>query len=150
MSDYCFNAKLAISQLYHMENKLRFWWDVDDHFVLDQHAEFDFHNTRNNSLWVDMSLHSHTLFWFWANQSLLLLLSDACLVEKQQIPIFIAFALTRPTLEPMIYHIQGEHANHYPTNVVQWSSNIQRDFSCHLRYVLVSITYILLFILLSN
>jgi len=34
-----------------------------------------------------MSLHSGTLFWFRANQSLLFLLNDACLAEKQQIPI---------------------------------------------------------------
>ena len=41
----------------------------------------------NNSLQVDMLLHSDALFWFRANQSLLLLLNAACLVEKQQIPI---------------------------------------------------------------
>ena len=34
-----------------------------------------------------MSLHSVTLFWFWANQSLLLLLNAAYLTEKRQIPI---------------------------------------------------------------
>jgi hypothetical protein len=36
---------------------------------------------------VDMSLHSDTLFWFWANQYLLFLLNTVCLAEKQQIPI---------------------------------------------------------------
>jgi hypothetical protein len=40
-----------------------------------------------NSLRVDMSLHSDTLFWFRANQSLLFLLNDACLSEKQQLLI---------------------------------------------------------------
>ena len=35
----------------------------------------------------DMSFHSDTLFWFRTNQSLLFLLSAACLAEKQQIPI---------------------------------------------------------------
>jgi hypothetical protein len=39
----------------------------------------------NNSPRVDMSLHSGTLFWFWANQSLLVYLNATCLVEKQQI-----------------------------------------------------------------
>jgi hypothetical protein len=34
-----------------------------------------------------MSLHSDTLFWFRANQSLLFLRNAACLAEKQQIPI---------------------------------------------------------------
>ena len=36
---------------------------------------------------VDMSLHSDTLFWFQANQSLLFFLNAPCLTEKQQIPI---------------------------------------------------------------
>ena len=40
---------------------------------------------NNNSL-VDMSLHSDTLFWYQANQSLLLLLNAAFLTDKQQIP----------------------------------------------------------------
>jgi hypothetical protein len=31
-----------------------------------------------------MSLHSHPVFWFRANQSLLFLLNDVCLAEKQQ------------------------------------------------------------------
>jgi len=39
-----------------------------------------------NSSRIDMSPHSDTLSWFWANQSLLFLLSDASLAEKQQIP----------------------------------------------------------------
>jgi len=36
---------------------------------------------------VDMSLHSYKLSCFRANQYLLLLLNDACLAEKQLIPI---------------------------------------------------------------
>jgi hypothetical protein len=31
---------------------------------------------------------------------------------------FIVFGLTSPGLEPMIYHTQGEHANHYTTDAV--------------------------------
>jgi hypothetical protein len=45
----------------------------------------------NNSHWVDMWLHSDTLFWFQANQSLLFLLNAAFLAEKQQIPILYSF-----------------------------------------------------------
>jgi hypothetical protein len=41
----------------------------------------------NNSPHIDVSLHSDTLSWFKANQSLLFLLNAACLAEKQQIPI---------------------------------------------------------------
>ena len=66
-------------------------WDDDEvRFVLDQHAELDFHNLLanwNNSPGVDMSLHSDTLLWFRANQSLLFLFNAAYLTEKQQIPI---------------------------------------------------------------
>jgi hypothetical protein len=31
---------------------------------------------------------------------------------------FIVFGLTRPGLEPTIYHTRGEHANHYTTDAV--------------------------------
>jgi hypothetical protein len=40
-----------------------------------------------NSPRVDISLHSDTLFWFRANQSLPFLVNDAYLAEKQQMPI---------------------------------------------------------------
>ena len=50
-----------------------------------------------------MSLHSDTLFWFQANQYLLLLLSAAYLAENQQI---------------VFGSIQGEHANHYTSYAV--------------------------------
>jgi len=65
-----------------------------------------------------MSLHSDTLYWFQANQSLLLLLNAAYLGEKQQIPI-LAFGLTQPGLEPTIYRTQGEQANNYTIDVVR-------------------------------
>jgi hypothetical protein len=68
-----------------------------------------------------MSLHSDTLFWFRANQSLLFLLNAACLAEKQQIYNFIVFVLTRPGLEPTIYRTRGEHANHYATDAVSYA-----------------------------
>jgi len=65
-----------------------------------------------------MSLHSDTLYWFQANQSLLLLLNAAYLGEKQQIPI-LAFGLTQPGLEPTIYRTRGKQANHYTIDVVR-------------------------------
>jgi hypothetical protein len=58
-----------------------------------------------------------TLSWFQANQSLLFLLNAACLAEKQHISILV-FGLTRLGLEPTIYQIQGELANHYTNNAV--------------------------------
>ena len=56
-----------------------------------------------------MSLHSDTLFWFRANQSLLFLLNAAYLSDKQEMPILV-FGLTRPGLEPTTYRTRGEHA----------------------------------------
>jgi hypothetical protein len=62
----------AIFQLYHDENKLIF----NEMMMMSTLYKT---NTLswicivlahwNNSLWVDMSLHSDTLFWFRANQS---------------------------------------------------------------------------------
>ena len=54
-----------------------------------------------------MSLNTDILFWFRVNQSVLFLLNDACLAEKQQIPIFIVFGLTRPGLESTSYRTQS-------------------------------------------
>jgi hypothetical protein len=51
-------------------------WDDDEvRFELDQHANW------NNCPRIDMSHHSHTLSWFRANQSLLILLNAVCLAE---------------------------------------------------------------------
>jgi hypothetical protein len=62
-----------------------------------------------------MSLHSDTLFWCHANQSLLLLLNATCLAEKHHIPTLV-FVLSRLGLEPMINSMEGEHTNNYTTN----------------------------------
>ena len=48
-----------------------------------------------------MTLHSDTLFWFRANQFLLLLLNAACLAEKQQIQILLS----------LVWHNRGSIAN---------------------------------------
>jgi len=65
---------------------MKWWWDPFSWiFIVLVHW--------NNSPQIDMSPHSDTLPWFWANQSLLFLLIVACSAEKQQIPIFIVFGL---------------------------------------------------------
>ena len=74
------------SDIWRQEH-VNFQWEDDEvRFVPDQHAELGFYSA-NNSLRVDISLHSDTLFWFQANQSLLFLIHAACLAEKQPIPI---------------------------------------------------------------
>ena len=57
------------------------------------------------------------------SQPLLFLLNAACLTEKQIVPILV-FGLTRPRLEPTIYHTRGEHPNHYATNAVDLRDKI--------------------------
>ena len=91
-----FNASSAIFQLYRGENKLIFY---------EMMMMFTLYNTLS---WIsivlahwsnrprkDMSLHSDTLSWFRANQSLL---------SREATNInFIVFGLTRPGIEPRIY-----------------------------------------------
>ena len=97
--------------------KVNFQWDDDEVCpVLDQLLSWIYIVLAhwNNSPQADMLLHSDTLFWFRANQSLLFLLkvNAACLAEKQQIPILSSLAwpdqISNPwstTLEASMLHI---------------------------------------------
>ena len=74
--------------------KVSRWQTTDDglQVMVKAHNAFDKLSWwGNNSQRVDVSSHSDTLFWFRANQSLLFLLKDAFLAEKQQIPILYSF-----------------------------------------------------------
>jgi hypothetical protein len=42
----------------------------------------------------------------------------------------IVFGMTRPGLEPMIYHTRGEHANHYATDAVHKFLEVSYSFTC--------------------
>ena len=114
-----FDANSPKFQLYHGENKLIINKTNALSLIFIVLAHWC------NSPRVDMSLHSNTVFWFRANQSLLFLLKAACLVEKQQIPILV-FGLIRTVLESTIYRTRGEHANHCATDAVAVSSNRAR------------------------
>lgn len=101
----CFKSKWAMLQL----SCLTYSWDYDIYFILCQHAAFDFDSasTQNNgpqintSLYVDTTDKHVALRGHEDNLSLYLLLNDACLVEKQEIPRLV-FGLTRPGMEPTI------------------------------------------------
>ena len=74
------------------------WNDDEVHFVSDQRTELDVFLVLahwNNSLLIDMSLQSDTLFWFRANQSLLFLLNAAVLSEEATNTNVIVFGLVR-------------------------------------------------------
>ena len=80
------NVKWVIFQMYRGENKLilmRWWWwwcslCTRSTYIYTVLVHW------NNSSRVHMSFHSDTLFWFWANQFLLLLLSPAYLVGNNK------------------------------------------------------------------
>ena len=67
----------------------------------------------HKSQWVDRSFHSDTLSWFWAKQSLVLLIHYAP-SGKAANTTFIVFGFTQPGHEPN----QGEQANHYTIDAV--------------------------------
>jgi hypothetical protein len=71
-----------------------------------------------------MSIHSETVSWFRANQSLLFPINDACLATNTY---FIVIGMTRSGLEPTIYHSRGEHLNYYITNAVIFTGWNQDD-----------------------
>ena len=88
-----FNANSAIFQLHNGKNK----FDFDEMMIMTMSALYLTNMLSwifimlahwNNSLQVDMLLHSDILFWFRANQSLFLLLSVVCLAEKPLSTIF--------------------------------------------------------------
>jgi len=79
VSDCCLTPSQQFFS-YIMARTGYFQWDDDEvRFVLDQHAELDFYSASSlkQQSAADMSLHSDTLFWFRANQSLLFLLLRA-------------------------------------------------------------------------
>ena len=83
-----FNTNSAISHLYHDKNMLHFLWNDDDVcFVLDQHAEIDFTvlvELKQQSTGRHVAPLRHIIL---IPSQPVLLISAACLVEKQQIPI---------------------------------------------------------------
>ena len=65
-----FNANSAIFSAISWREQVNFQWDDDEvRFVLENTQSWIFIVLAHwkNSLWVDMSLHSDTLFWFWVN-----------------------------------------------------------------------------------
>ena len=79
-----------------------------------------------------MSLHPHTLSWFWANQSLFLYsYNDSCLVVGS----------TLQGLEPMINFTQGGHANHDITDAAQCHIEITLDTAILYMYMFKPLSY---------
>ena len=106
--------------IYHGENKLHFdkmmmmsalYWTNTLMWMFIDLSQW------NNSPRVDTSIHSDTLFWFRANQSLHVLLSAACLAEKQYV-----LGLTRSGSLPR-FSTRGEHTSH----LMRSMGHVRRD-----------------------
>ena len=119
-----FNAISAIFQLYYGENKL---------IVNEMMIRSALYQTNrlslifivlahwNNSPRVDISIHSYTLFWFWANQSLLFLLNAVCLADKKKYQFYsLYFDPTGPRTHNLPYSRWPRKPKnyHYATNAV--------------------------------
>ena len=66
----------------------------------------------NNIRRIYMPLHSKSLFWFRANQSLLLLLKASWFADSSK------YQFNNLWFDPTIYHTWGMHVNHFITVVV--------------------------------
>jgi hypothetical protein len=94
--------------------QITFQWD-ENTLYQNNMLSWIFITHWNNSLQVDMLLHSDILYQFLAQWSLFLLLDAACLAANTN---FIVFDLPRLGLESTIYHSWGRHANLYTTDAV--------------------------------
>ena len=90
VSNCCLTANDNFFSYIIARTKYRQWNYDDVLFLPNKHVELDLYRAsslKQQSDGRDMLFHLDTLFWFRVNQSLLLLLNAACLLEKQQIPI---------------------------------------------------------------
>ena len=101
----------------------------------------------NNSLQVDMSPHTDTLFWFQANQSLLFLLNAVCLEEKQQIPISKSLVWPDRGTNPRSTTLEASMLTSIPLMQYIYVSNKKMNIS-HLNWQLGSVSSKWLFLIL--
>jgi hypothetical protein len=120
VSDCCLTHLSNFSAISWREQD-KFQWDDDEvRFVLDQHAELDFHSASSLKqqsvgrhfapLWQIILIPSQPVFAF---------IPYCCVLRWEATNTnFIVFGLTRRGLEPTINSTRGEHANHYTADVV--------------------------------
>jgi hypothetical protein len=98
--------------------QVTFWWDDNDDvlFILDLYAEMDLHSAsslkRQSAVKHVPPVHSNTFFWFWVNQSLLLLLRTACLAETHKYQLNISVILWQSDL--LVEETRVPRENHWP------------------------------------
>ena len=104
-----------------MREQVNFHWDDDDVcFILDQHAELDFYGVnslKQESADRHVAPLGHIILI--PSQPVFALSPQCCVLSREATNTnLIVFGLTRPRLEPTVYHTRGEHANHYATDAV--------------------------------
>jgi hypothetical protein len=59
--------------------------------------------------------------WLWLSQSVFTLTPYCCMHSREAAnDNFTVFGLTRPGIEPTIYHTQGKYSKHYITDALVW------------------------------
>ena len=118
-----FNANSAIFQLYHGENMFIF------SKMVMRSAELDFYivlTLKQQSAGKHVAPLWHIIMI--PSQPVISLSPWCCVLSRETINtnfIFIVFSLTQPELESTIYCTQGEHANHYATDIFKFDCSVQ-------------------------
>jgi len=117
-----FNGKQQFFS-YIMERTSCIQWNDDDvRFVLDQHAYLDLYSAsslKQQSVGRHVAPLEHIILI--PSQPVFSLFPENCLLSGEAANInFIVLGLTLPELEPLLYHIRGEHASHYNTDAVKF------------------------------
>ena len=106
---------LAISWWEQSDILMKWWWSLICTSSTSLVKTFTVLDHWNNSLRVDMLLHSRHIILI-NSQPISALTPSCCALSREAGNInFIIFYLTRLGLESSIYRPQGEHANHYTT-----------------------------------
>ena len=119
VSDCCLTPIQQFSAISWRE-QVNFQWDDDEVcFVLDQQAELDFYSASSlKQQFVGKHVTPLRHIILIPSQPVFALSPYRCVFGGEATNTnFIVFGLTRPWLEPTIYHTWGEHANHYTTNI---------------------------------
>jgi hypothetical protein len=116
-----YNAKWVIFSYIMTRTSYIRWNDNDIRFVLDRHASLDFYSAsspKQHSVGRHITLLRHIIPI--PSQPVFTLSHQCCMTSRKATSInFMVFGKTRSELEPTIYCIWGEHANHYTTDDVK-------------------------------
>ena len=109
MSDRCLAPTKQFSDISWQE-QVNFQWDDELDCYSASSLEQQFADRHVAPLWYVIVIPS---------QPVITLTNLYCVLSGEATNTnFMIFGLTRPGIEPTIYHIRDEHANHYTTNAI--------------------------------